>query len=217
MESSRPPVYSKELKALLTSGQSRTTKALSERHLDFPPTLPPRANPTSEEARLLGPFSKRRETNTRWRYFVTEWQKVRPPLQVVVEDSAAGSRGVSSDDVRRAGIRSLPMQGLHIFEDVENLAGPRWTKPRTRRCKDPDPTASPGKLHVSRWVRRRYQSLLNRLPILTYRIPEGKQPSYSVSLSPNRLDPQTNIAEADASDLRWMEQNTAPEPNPRRE
>ncbi|KAJ7487410.1 hypothetical protein B0H11DRAFT_1088471 [Mycena galericulata] len=208
VESSRPPVYSKELRALLTSGASRTTKALSERHLDFPPTLPARADPQSDEARLLGPFSKRRETNARWRYFVAEWQKVRPPLEVVVEDRAAGSRCVFPDDVRRAGVRSLPMQGLHVFEDVETLAGPRWTKRQTHRPKA-DPTEKP---HMSRWIRRRYQALLNRLPILTCTVSQDKQPHYSVSLSPNRLEAQTNFAKADGSDLHWMEEDT-PRPN----
>lgn len=208
MESSRPPVYSNELKALLTSGASRTTKALLQHHLDFPTTLPPRADPASDEARLLGPFSKRRETNARWRYFVAEWQKVRPPLEVVVADPTAESQGVSCQDVRRAGTRSLPMQGLHILEDVENLAGPRWTEPRTGRSKDPHP----GKPHISRWVRRRYQALLNRLPILSYTAAsQGKQPKYSVSLSPNRLDPESNRAEADTSDLQWMVENTSEE------
>ncbi|KAJ6627104.1 hypothetical protein B0H10DRAFT_1780292, partial [Mycena sp. CBHHK59/15] len=84
VEKSRPPVYSAELKALLMSPHSRTTRPLSQKELDFPTTLPARANPASDDAWLLGPLSKRRETNIRWRYFVAEWKKVRTPLQVVV-------------------------------------------------------------------------------------------------------------------------------------
>ncbi|KAJ7492796.1 hypothetical protein FB451DRAFT_1022499 [Mycena latifolia] len=205
VESSRPPVYSKELKALLTSGLSRTTKALVDRQLHFPPTLPTRADPASEEARLLGPFSKRRETNTRWRYFVAEWQKVRPPLQVVVERGPTNSSGVSPEDVHRAGIRSLPMQGLHVFEDVENLARPPQVRPRTSNdLVQPDLPVAP-----SRWLRRRYRELLNRTPILTYKAPPGKNPSYLVSLSPS-TDTQSNAAQADNSDLEWMDKITTP-------
>ncbi|KAJ7783588.1 hypothetical protein DFH07DRAFT_727882 [Mycena maculata] len=205
VESSRPPVYSKELTALLTSGASRTVKRpLTEGNLAFPSTLPPRANPHSDEAHLFGPFSKRRETNARWRYFVDQWQKVRPPLQVVVEDRAADSKGVSLDDVHRAGIRSLPLQGLHIFEDVENIA-----HTPTHGSKN---SAAPDNSNVSRWVRRRYQKLLNRIPILTCTIiHEGKPPGYSVSLSPNHFgSQQTKIAEADSSDLEWIAESPPP-------
>ncbi|KAJ6574931.1 hypothetical protein B0H19DRAFT_913762, partial [Mycena capillaripes] len=178
VESSRPPVYSKELRVLLTTSASRIGRNLSAQSLESPPTLPARANPDSEEARLLGPFSKRRETNARWRFFVEEWQKVLPPLQVVVEGDSP-SRGVALDDLRRVGIRSLPMQGLHVFEDVETLATPRHSQ-------NPNPisSSSASEPHIPRWVRRRYQALLNRLPILTYKIPQNKPPRYSVSLSP---------------------------------
>ncbi|KAJ7139947.1 hypothetical protein C8R44DRAFT_318605 [Mycena epipterygia] len=211
VESSRPPVYSKELTALLTTGLSRTTRPLTKKYLRFPPTLSPRADPTSEESRLLGPLSKRREKNARWRYFVAEWQKTRAPLQVVVENGP-NFPGVTLEDVRRVGIRSLPMQGLQVFEDIEKLASQGWIRPPTHRehvyVKDPDRNPSseaPHIRHPSRWLRRRYQTLLNHIPILTYRTPQGNAPSYSVSLSPNRLDMKTNIAEADASDVKWME------------
>ncbi|KAJ7630762.1 hypothetical protein FB45DRAFT_545811 [Roridomyces roridus] len=181
VESSRPPVYSKELKALLTSGVSRTTKALSEPQLAFPPTLPSRADPSSDQARLLGPLSKRRQVNIRWRYFTAESKKVWLPLQVVVGDSTS-----QREDVREAGIRALPMQGLHVHEDVESIAAP-----------------SP---HISRWVRRRYRSLLDHLPILTYNSVRGK---YTVSSSPNRLGQEATV-KVDSSDLLWMQNKPSP-------
>ncbi|KAJ7107608.1 hypothetical protein C8R43DRAFT_199328 [Mycena crocata] len=202
VESSRPPVYSKELTALLTSEMSRTTRALTNRHLSFPPKLPARADPTSEEAQVLGPFSKRRETNARWRYFTSEWQKVRPPLQVVVKDHLTASSGATLEDLHRVDIRSLSMQDLHVFEDVEKMAGPRWVEPERR----PAPSkSSPSEPPVSRWVRRQYQALLNRLPILTY---QTSTKAYSVSLSANRLAIETNAAQADRSDLGWMGETT---------
>ncbi|KAJ7293404.1 hypothetical protein C8J57DRAFT_1490821 [Mycena rebaudengoi] len=75
VEKSRPPVYSQELTALLTSPHSRIRRPLDKKHLACPTTLPARADPASADARLLGPFSKRRETNIRWRYFVAECKK----------------------------------------------------------------------------------------------------------------------------------------------
>ncbi|KAJ7786126.1 hypothetical protein B0H16DRAFT_18455 [Mycena metata] len=197
VESSRPPVYSDELQALLTSSESRMSKVLPKRQLESPPKLPPRANPQSEEARLLGPFSKRRETNTRWRFFTEEWQKVKPPLEVVVD---AESYGSTLDNVRSVGIRSLPLQGLSVFSDVEALAR---TRQENVRSKDPH---MPSKPHPPRWLRRRYRTLLDNLPILTYKKSEGQTPRYSVSLSPSRISSrETNAAIADSSDLKWLE------------
>ncbi|OBZ79295.1 hypothetical protein A0H81_00776 [Grifola frondosa] len=57
--------------------------------LATPPKLPNRADPTSEEARLLGPFSKRRQVNIRWRYFTQEWKKLYPPLQVTLKEETS--------------------------------------------------------------------------------------------------------------------------------
>ncbi|KAJ7275220.1 hypothetical protein B0H12DRAFT_988373, partial [Mycena haematopus] len=160
VESSRPPVYSKELRALLTSPASRSVgKAVSERTLDFPPKLPARADPKSEDARILGPFSKRREKNIRWRYFVEQLQNVQPALQLVIENIPAGTRGTALDDIRRVGIRGLPMQGLRVFEDVKTLATPPQERPR-RTPKNLDTPS------MSRWIRRRYGSLLNQIPTL---------------------------------------------------
>ncbi|KAJ7169704.1 hypothetical protein C8R46DRAFT_896854 [Mycena filopes] len=199
VESSRPPVYSNELRALLTSSESRVGKALGNRDLQSPPTLPARADPNSEEALLLGPFSKRRETNTRWRYFAEESQKVRPPLEVVVDDIPADSCGATVDDARRVGIRSLPLQGLPVFKDVEALASFRQERAHSKAPSDITSEPPP-----SRWLRRRYGTLLNRLPILTYRVPPGDNtPRYSVSLSQSRLDVKTTVL-GDSADLEWL-------------
>ncbi|KAF7339798.1 hypothetical protein MVEN_01896300 [Mycena venus] len=210
VESSRPPVYSTELRALLTTTSSRSVgKGVSEGTLDFPPKLPARAKPNSEEARVLGPFSKRRETNTRWRYFVEQWQNARPPLQVVVENIPSDTCGAALDDIRRVGIRGLPMQGLHVFEDVETLATPRQNA-RRRTLEIPDHSNEP---HIPRWIRRRYQQLLTRIPILTYKVPaQNKPPRYSVSLSPHR--PVTRGFDADVSDVEWLAERAPPAANP---
>ncbi|KAF8898926.1 hypothetical protein BD779DRAFT_48542 [Infundibulicybe gibba] len=115
VEKSRPPIYSPELKALLTSAHSRTTKPLSPQALNSPPLMPARANPSSEEARLLGRLSKRREVNIRWRYFTVEWKKIRPPLEVVVKDI---SHDQGSPHIMRPGVRGF------VFKDVVFLS--KW-------------------------------------------------------------------------------------------
>ncbi|GLB35981.1 hypothetical protein LshimejAT787_0302690 [Lyophyllum shimeji] len=203
VEKSRPPVYSPEMRALLLSSHSRKTKPLSSRALVDPPTLPARADPSSKDAKLLGPFSKRREVNIRWRYFTQEWKKIRPPLEVVVQDASLGGtyKGTSRHDLLRAGIRGMGMQGYGVFDDVETVAGPAIvSKPLTRKERVTTTTnldaraTSPTKLrHPSRWLRRRYQELLGRVPILTYSRYKDKDGRvsgrYCVTLSVNALAP----------------------------
>lgn len=185
MPNSRPPVYSPELRALMTSDISRTTKALKPAALDRPPTLPPQADPSSEEARLFGILSKRRHKNILQRYFKQEVQKVYPPLEVEVQG------GHALEDV---GARGGALQGLNLLKDVEAMIGPLWKSPqltrRERRALGADATSesSSSERHPSRWLRRRYQSLLGRLPILMFT--PGQKPGsgrYSVERSPRYL------------------------------
>jgi hypothetical protein len=223
-EKSRQPSYSPQLKALLTSGLSRTTKALQPQALTFPPKLPLRADPCSEEASLLGPLSKRREANIRWRYFVREWKKVLPPLQASVKIHDVIHNGTTKEDVRRAGIRGFGMQGLGVFEEIETLIGPPWI-PKTpcfhgeqemREKTGGDSTSQSlrSPRHPSRWLRRRYQELLGRMPVLHY---SGRTRSgsgcgrYSVLLSDRAITPSRRysadrIAEVDSVDLAWLEE-----------
>ncbi|KAJ7071201.1 hypothetical protein C8F01DRAFT_974769 [Mycena amicta] len=182
VESSRPPTYSPELRALLTSGPSRPAAVLKEAALQIPPNLPARADPNSEEARLLGPLSKRRQVNARWRFFVKESRKVRPPLQIAIDSPTYV--GVSVQDTRRAGVPALPMQGLGVFEELEELAA--------------------SSQRVPRWVRRRYRDLLDRLPILSRRISSNNTASYSVALSDHRLSKLSDV-DTDDADLKWLE------------
>ncbi|KAG5635066.1 hypothetical protein H0H81_012547 [Sphagnurus paluster] len=220
VKKSQPPVYSPELQTLLTSSDSRRTKPLSLKSLAFPPTLPSRANPASEDARLLGPFSKRREVNTRWRYFSKEWKKVRPPLQVVLTNTISEETqfATSSDEVVRAGIRGIGMQGRGVFEDIKAIVGPVITPKRlTRRERHGDGNATCPKTtrHPSRWLRRRFQELLGRTPVLAYSRHTDKDGliygKYSVSLPENALAPSlrfdsSRIPEVYTSaDQQWLQ------------
>ena len=218
-------MYSPELTALLTSTHSRTTKALDKSHIKSPPVLPKRADPSSEEARLLGPFSKRREVNLRWRYFTREWRKVIPPVQLCVKElSELGDSTPAASDkqsVSRAGVRGLGLQGSDVLEEVQKLAGPAW-KPLSipRRAKGVARQGAPqpaGPIHSdmpSRWLRKRYQELLGRMPILTYsyRTQEPKsQPTgwYEVTLDPSAISSHirygaNRLPPVDDSNLSWM-------------
>lgn len=215
-EKSQPPVYSPELKTLLTSNISRTSKPLAHSDLKAPPLLPVRADPSSDDARLLGPLSKRREVNIRWRYFEQEWKKVRPPIEVTVLSTESEQLGRSQQDILRAGIREVGLQGLGLFEEVENLVGSS-SPPRTKRERqtlgDTTAPSNPSSTRLpSRWLRRRYEALLARMPIMTHTTshkPDGTG-SYLVSLSPKaRSTGQSReielFAEVDDSDLAWID------------
>lgn len=227
VESSRPPVYSPELTALLTSDLSRSPKGIKPAHLKNPHTLPERANPSSEEARLLGRLSERREVNIRWRFFVAAWKKVIPPLQVVTEETSQKweplRTSTTPDDLSRAGIRPVGLQDAGVMEGIVEMAGPAWQPASlTRRQRQalidqgveppPSPSASP----VPKFVRRQYGSLLARLPVLKHvrRTGDGVDPKnkgkYEISLAPNAIIRATRhnrerLAQADEVDLAWIE------------
>ncbi|KAI0652073.1 hypothetical protein C8Q79DRAFT_896689 [Trametes meyenii] len=227
VESSRPPFISREMRALFTSDASRMTKALSGRALAHPPNLPPRADPKSPEAQALGPFSKRREVNLRRRFFQAELQKTMFPLQVVVEEAPAGTttssggatateRRTDADALAGARIRAVGLQHSGVFEEIEALA----SAPRKQRRSpqgtfvDGSTQERPGPYFQShlptRFLRRRYQQLLARTPMLLYKPPrttsQGIQSGkYQVTLSPmaaKRSAPTNRIASE--IDVAWI-------------
>lgn len=219
MEKSRPPVYSPELTALLVSSASRPRPATKAKLVN-PPTLPERANPDSEDARLLGPFSKRRKVNILWRFFALQWKKAYPPLQVTMEErkSTEKLRRTDRPTLARMGVRPLGLQNSGLYEEAESLAGSTLGVPTTPRregkhlqCMNDDGDIPPRPLHVPRFMRRRFQSVLSKIPVLTYSYGIGRdgqqqKGKYTVSLSANasRLDKLTRITKADQSDVEWL-------------
>ena len=201
--SSAPAPYSPELRTLLTTSLP-DTKPLTPADLKKPRTLPPRADPTSEEAALRGPFSKRREVNIRHRAHAAALRRVAPPLELAVRptpDEPAFVPGPSALAAFRADDaavypRPLAMQGLGLMRDIEELIGgtihhtPQLTKRERRAAKispaAPDAPAAPDTTtaaprHPQRWVRRRYRLLLTQLPQLTY---DATSTRYSACISP---------------------------------
>ncbi|KAF5385528.1 hypothetical protein D9757_005436 [Collybiopsis confluens] len=176
------PVYSPELTALLTHGIAR---AIGKPIDTLPPTLSLRANPRSEEARLLGPLSKRLEHNTRWRYFTREWKKVHPPLEVSVRQKD-GLLSRHAADVEVTGAKAGGFQNMGIFRDIEKIVipGPTSVTRRERLFARVKPSSTTDRCHRSPWLRRRYQALLGRIPVLTYNSPHK---NFNVSLHPSSL------------------------------
>jgi hypothetical protein len=116
-------------------------------------------------------LSKRREKNILKKFFKDEVQKIYPPIGVEVENGRS-----SEEALPRGGIA----MGLKLRKDIEAIIGPVWKPPQlTRRerralgadVKHREPLSEPR--HPSRWLRRRYQSLLDRLPVLMFS-PEPK-------------------------------------------
>jgi len=225
-ERSRRPVYSPELTALLTSTHSRTTKALQNANLESPPIMPPRADPSSEETRLLGPFSKRREVNLHWRYFKREWKKVLPPLQLSVKEISDVNESSDKHDTARFGVRGVGLQGGRVLEEAQILAGPAWkplsTPRRAKQRPESQNLNSPESAFTSslptRWLRKRYQNLLGKVPILTYHTKERKighnnnRPTsrYEVSLAPSAISSHirygaNRLPPVDEANLRWIQ------------
>jgi hypothetical protein len=209
---SRPPVYSPALRALLTSAYSRTTKPLKIGNLVNPPVLPARADPSSPDARIFGPLSKRREANIRRCYFASEWKKVLPPIEVHVgpDASAPQNKNQSAKQI-------IPGFGMQngVFADVEKTVGtlraPRPLPRRERSSKQGCFETGIKAGHSSRWLQRRYRSLLNRLPILLYNPSDNSQPpgSFSVQRSELSLPPYQRpipyLPEVDSTTLAWLE------------
>lgn len=165
--------------------------------------LPPRADPQSEEARLLGPFSKRREVNIRWRHFKKSLGSVYPPLEVPTKTE--GTPDVAETKP------TLAIQDWGLLQDIEDLIGPNPSPQLTRKEKAQLPATQkseePSKLdkrHPSLWVRRRYRSLALRLPIVT-RTPPSKDKN-AVQYETRMIDKPT-VKEVDAGTLAWLERD----------
>jgi hypothetical protein len=126
-----------------------------------------------------------------------------------------------------ASIRGIGFQGSDQWKVLERFVGPPW-KPRPmtrlekqRRIARASMSSPPVPVIKSldstavhnRWLRRRYQELLGRTPLLTFSGPvSGNALSgvYSVSLSPSAINNSHRYSvqrrgQAGSGDLAWME------------
>ncbi|TBU34691.1 hypothetical protein BD311DRAFT_784277 [Dichomitus squalens] len=233
-KSSRPPVWSSELKALVSSDISRK-KAIKPEFIILPPSIPAaRLDPESPESRALGPFSRRREVNARWKYFKHQLDKTMFPLQIAFKQGMTNGRiTVHTDEATliHAGVRGIGLQGAGVFEELEGLASPpalvRLEEPSVEGDGDdtrqgPRPTIQ--SYLPRRFLRRRFQETLAQIPVLTYTLPSrvektqsrsdkedvtpgvpGKPGRYQVTLSPKASTQLGPIQSiADEADVTWI-------------
>ncbi|GAA6061259.1 hypothetical protein JCM10212_000700 [Sporobolomyces blumeae] len=97
------------LAALVSSPISHVTRAIPAAKLASPPTLPERADPSSEEARLVGPLPQCRIDAIKRRWWNLQTGKVRAPVALkVVQD------GIELDD---------PSRASEVLQEVDDLFG----------------------------------------------------------------------------------------------
>jgi hypothetical protein len=204
----------------------------------MPQKMPERGRPGTRDAEFLGALSRRREVNVRWRAYTSELGKVLPALEL---------GGAAPADLDRSGVRALGLQGAGVLDEIAAIAkSTHEYEPMTRRQKVyleatgvDTSNALPVTGRPPRFLRRRYQSLLSRIPILTYHPPhEGvknaakdakdgktagkkdgkvsKDGRYDVNIHPHATLPgvrfkSARTREVSASDLAWI---NLPAPSP---
>ena len=206
--------------ALLGSTLSRDGSIRrTEKQLRDPPILPPRADPTSLDAKILGPLSKRREVNLKWRFFKSETAKVYPPIEVsrvhVLKtstslDKVAKAEESTAENAMHPKAAPVGFQGTSVLRDLEDLASPNPnTQKRVIDPALPGPRCNPTST-VNHFIRRQHRKILAKIPILTYfKHPKSRIDKYQVSLSPlahlGSSNGSTSAASmADEADLAWL-------------
>ncbi|KDE09030.1 hypothetical protein MVLG_00750 [Microbotryum lychnidis-dioicae p1A1 Lamole] len=133
---------SPSLRSLLTSPLSHTSRNPTLKQLDTPPTLPPRAFPHSEEARLLGPLIPQRVKAIRKRYWNSQTGKIKKPLSVLVvqesEQEGEEERMKREDLLKKVGLvglgEELEKVGRERLQRLERLTCvPPGERPRRSR------------------------------------------------------------------------------------
>lgn len=144
------PNFTPALAAYITSGPAiKSGKPAQPQHLLKPPSLPERADPESEEARLLGRLSKRREANIRWRHLTGFRSRVSAPMKAdeeerlarLVKTARAGPPASDGTKKAKGGVGSKARKG--------GLLPPAGYK------------TDPGRNITDRFLRRRYQEILD--------------------------------------------------------
>ncbi|KAG8864082.1 hypothetical protein FRB96_006955 [Tulasnella sp. 330] len=217
-----PPLYSASVSTLLTSQLGRVAgKALSKAALNHPPNLPARANPSSDDARLMGRFSLRREANIRWRFFTDEVHKqLQPPLVVRDAERDKKDDGTTERDQplieKRKGTGSVGLEKVFIEMERVAAAASNTYQLSAVATTTPDTTSqyplardhSEFKTTVrrpfsrkTRYFRRHVAEILSRTPILV-ETPSNNRLSVTTS-SFSRLGRRPPVATA--PDIAWIE------------
>ncbi|TFK30821.1 hypothetical protein FA15DRAFT_662880 [Coprinopsis marcescibilis] len=215
VEKSRPPAYGRVLEALMMDAHARMgRKPYKPGSWKAAALLPPSAIHGSEEAQLFGPFSKRREVNIQWRFQKKTEKLLYPPFRLVSTDDDDQLANASESDKWSA----VPDFGL--IKDIERLVGPAPPVPLTRKemaQMGTQVSQEPLSRHPSLWVRRRYRSLLVRVPLVDFPSPSsltGAKTKVKASISPYSLGvlPSPARREVDDASLAWLDPLPAKSP-----
>lgn len=254
--------FSPVLGALTSAAESHLSRPTTSAQLLTPPKLSARADPSSEEARLLGPMIPQRIQAVKRRYWHEQTGKVRPPLAVRI---SAPSNVRLADTLKAAQIGTLNLgRGVELLRELEGKArvpesdrpkpprrlqtaeqrAAKSSSPRTDRVMARDdsalrisiPSRNPSKWHLPktlspRHLRRRFQEVLTRTPILKVVDHAGKQEKpgqsttdtprkqsklsksrfeFKVSRSDARLDGLDRVPEAGAETMWHLQQLSSP-------
>jgi hypothetical protein len=188
----RLPVYTPRLEAYLTSPLSYAqSKAPSPSRLDSPIKLPERSNPNSEEARLLGRLSPRREANIRWRALTAYRGRLTAPSDPrQLEKLATLSRTFKLSQTRKT---STPVP---LTEELKDRF-----KEDTRRYRKQNIWVRPKKI-TSRFMRRRYEQIVDKATYLDATVVAGAKVRWDVKQSEKRRGVARRYA-ATKEDLAW--------------
>ncbi|GAA5920013.1 hypothetical protein JCM1841_000377 [Sporobolomyces salmonicolor] len=110
------------LASLVTSPVSHTSRPPSPAQLVTPPTLPERADPTSEEARLLGPVIPQRIAAIKRRWWNSQTGKLKAPLAVKVRQGGSDVKAPSTASAVLKGLQDAGLGEIKLQQGWKRLA-----------------------------------------------------------------------------------------------
>jgi hypothetical protein len=188
----RPPLYTPRLQGYLTSQYSYSSgKAPTAQQLKLPPSLPARADPQSEEARLLGPLPLNREANIRWRHFANLRDRLVAPISQPEADelSKLAAQYQKPQQKKEEGSRTIPdeikkrLQGYERIHEHQKA----WSRPKNI---------------TSRFMRRRYEALMDEAVQLDAKITQDDKVKWSAK-QPDGHRSKARQFVASSEDLQW--------------
>ncbi|ORY66929.1 hypothetical protein BCR35DRAFT_334487 [Leucosporidium creatinivorum] len=135
------------LSALVTSPLAHYSRPPTRTQLANPPTLPPRADPTSEDARLLGPLIPQRINAVKRRYFNSQLGKLRAPIAIQLKRKDGQPVEDELEMLKQAGLGSFNYaSSKSLLEELEAKAQvAEASRPRLpRRLQSPEERATKG-------------------------------------------------------------------------
>jgi len=179
------PNYTPLLKAYLTSGSSFLKgKAPPPASLDMPHDMPARGHLDSREAKILGPLSKRREANIRWRYLT----KYRSRLAAPISKEESESIYTLATITKPLPDNAYPCPLVSEDKMLERARRGDWERP---------------KRITARFMRRRYHELLDKSVIISNRRNADGKEIYSVK-KPDLAQEKARKFATTSEDQSWI-------------